>query len=184
MLKSASFVSLSAGVVLLLSACGSSRSTTASQAAVSTQQQRGIEFADCVRNHGVPNFPDPTSDSGGGLRIQQSKTAGSGASMSVNGVPVSAPAFQGAQKACQKDLPSPRPVTAVQLASIRQSALKMAACMRSHDVPNFPDPTVQAGPGGSVGIRLNAAGGVDPSSPAFQNAQKLCGPLVKGAGAP
>jgi hypothetical protein len=105
--------------------------------------------------------------------------------MTVNGVPVSAPAFRAAQTACQKYLPAPRPVTAQQLVSIRQSALKMAACMRAHGVPNFPDPIVNTGPGGGVSVRITGAGGgIDPSSPAFQSAQKECGPLFKKPGGP
>ncbi len=47
-------------------------------------------------------------------------------------------------------------------------ALANAACMRSHGVPKFPDPTA----GGVVHLR-----GIDPSSSAFQAAQKACGKL-------
>ena len=39
--------------------------------------------------------------------------------------------------------------------------------MRSHGVPNFPDPQFQTGPGGGFGVRINGAG-IDPNSPAFQ----------------
>jgi hypothetical protein len=187
MLRSASFASLAAVAVLLLSACGSSSPNTTSQAAATGQKSSGIAFANCVRAHGVPNFPDPTSDSGGGLRVQQSQTAGSGASMTVNGVPVNAPAFQAAQKACQRYLPAPRPISAAQLVSLRKAALKMADCMRGHGVPNFPDPDVQAGPGGGAGVQIKisaAVGGPNPSSPAFQAAQKICMPLVQKAGGP
>jgi hypothetical protein len=56
----------------------------------------------------------------------------------------------------------------------------MSRCMRSHGVPNFPDPQFQSGPNGGLGIRLNGTG-VDPSSPAFQAAQKECGSILGGA---
>jgi hypothetical protein len=61
----------------------------------------------------------------------------------------------------------------------------MATCMRSHGVPNFPDPKVQAGPNGGVGVQLNASGGgPNPSSPTFQAAQKICMPILQKAGGP
>jgi hypothetical protein len=69
------------------------------------------------------------------------------------------------------------------IASIRAKALRFAACMRSHGVPDFPDPQIQTGPGGGVGVRIGGPGsGIDPSSPAFQAAQKACGALFGGAG--
>ncbi len=51
------------------------------------------------------------------------------------------------------------------------SALKFAACMRSHGVPNFPDPTPNAqGLGPTVHVAKH--------SPAFQTAQQACGSLL------
>jgi hypothetical protein len=41
-------------------------------------------------------------------------------------------------------------------------------CMRTHGVPNYPDP----GPDG--GTDFNSAG-VNPTSPSFVNANKICG---------
>jgi hypothetical protein len=43
--------------------------------------------------------------------------------------------------------------------------------MRSHGVPNFPDP--QFG-GGGVRIQIGGAGGIDPNAPAFKSAQQAC----------
>jgi hypothetical protein len=42
--------------------------------------------------------------------------------------------------------------------------------------PNFPDPTFRAGPGGGVAVDIHIApgSGVDPQSPAFQAAQRIC----------
>ena len=34
----------------------------------------------------------------------------------------------------------------------------MSRCMRSHGVPNFPDPQFQTGPGGGFGVRIGGAG--------------------------
>jgi hypothetical protein len=184
MLKFASTAFLAAAAALLLAACGSSSPKAGSQAAASAQHD-GIEFASCIRSHGVPNFPDPTGNDGGGVRIKQSQTSGSGSSMTVNGVPVNAPAFQAAQKACAKYMPKPGPIGATQVRNLRHAALEMATCMRVHGVPNFPDPKVGAGPQGGVAVQINAAGGgPNPGSPSFQAAQKICMPIMQKAGGP
>jgi hypothetical protein len=49
--------------------------------------------------------------------------------------------------------------------------------MRSHGVPNFPDP-----PGGGGGIQIPAGSGINPKSPAFQSAQNQCMKLLPGGG--
>ena len=53
-----------------------------------------------------------------------------------------------------------------------------AACMRSHGVPNFPDPS----PGGGLLFRVTAA--INRSSPAFRAAQAKCRKLLPGGGPP
>lgn len=63
--------------------------------------------------------------------------------------------------------------------------LKFAACMRSHGVPNFPDPTggrldlrVQQSPGGT------SVNGVTVSTPAFQSAMNSCRSDLPNGGHP
>jgi hypothetical protein len=46
--------------------------------------------------------------------------------------------------------------------------------MRAHGVPKFPDPST------SGGIQIGPSTGINPTSPAFQAAQKACGGLGKG----
>ncbi len=61
-----------------------------------------------------------------------------------------------------------------------QSNLKWAACIRSHGIPNFPDPTFFAG---GAGVNLSTPAGM-LTSPAFFVAQKQCAKLgLYGAGA-
>jgi hypothetical protein len=43
---------------------------------------------------------------------------------------------------------------------------EFSACMRSHGVPNFPDPT----PGGGIQLPTD----LDPQSPAFRSARQAC----------
>jgi hypothetical protein len=166
---------LVAATGLVLAACGSSspRSTNAS----ASNRNAGLEFASCMRSHGVSNFPDPGSNGNGGIQVQSSQRAGSGPSLSVDGVSVNAPEFQSAMQACRSKLPNGGHPSAAQTARAKAQALAMSKCMRAHGVPNFPDPTFQSGPGGAIGIRIGGPGsGIDPSSPAFQAAQKICLP--------
>jgi hypothetical protein len=162
--------------VLGLAACGSSRpntgGATSAQGDSAANQAKGLAFSRCMRSHGVPSFPDPTGG-GGGFRIQvQSGPSGT----SVDGVAVNGTTFQSAMQACRSYLPNGGHPTATQTAQAKAQALAMSRCMRSHGVPNFPDPQFTTGPGGGVGVRLGGPG-IDPNSPAFQAAQKACGSI-------
>lgn len=59
------------------------------------------------------------------------------------------------------------------LQSLTAQALAYAKCMRSHDIPDFPDPTVQDN-AQSKGVGFSMPSGVDQHSPQFQSAAKLC----------
>jgi hypothetical protein len=175
------FLSLLAAMIGL-AACGSSDPTATAGASTSARSSsvnsgKSLQFAKCMRSHGVSNFPDPGS--GGGINLQIQKTPNS---TSVNGVEVNGPAFQSAMQACRSYLPNGGRPSAAQTAKIRAQALAMSRCMRSHGVPNFPDPTFQSGPNGvvGVGIRIGQNSGVNPSSPQFQAAQKACGSIFGG----
>jgi hypothetical protein len=52
-----------------------------------------------------------------------------------------------------------------------QAALKFSACMRSHGLPNFPDPQQSSG---GVNLTLNKSSGLDPNSATFKSAQAAC----------
>jgi hypothetical protein len=59
-----------------------------------------LKFSACMRAHGLPDFPDPTS-SGGGIQLSIGGKKGSG-------LDPSSPIFQAAQKACQSVMPGPK----------------------------------------------------------------------------
>ncbi|MGO9955926.1 MAG: hypothetical protein ACLP50_08070 [Solirubrobacteraceae bacterium] len=58
-----------------------------------------------------------------------------------------------------------------------QSLLALSECMRSHRVPNFPDPDAQGG------LNLNGTG-INPFSPSFKAAQAACKKLLPDGGPP
>ncbi len=161
-----------------LAACGSSSpSGTATNASAGqgsdASSSKTLEFATCMRSHGVSNFPDPT---GGRLAPQIHQTPNS---TTVDGVEVNGPAFQAAMQACRSYMPNAGTPSPAQTARAKSQALAMSRCMRSHGVPNFPDPKVQTGPYGGVAFSVDFGGtGIDPNSPAFQAAQKDCGSII------
>jgi hypothetical protein len=58
-----------------------------------------LKFSACMRAHGLPDFPDPTT-SGGGIQLSIGSKKGSGLNPR-------SPLFQAAQKACQSVMPGP-----------------------------------------------------------------------------
>jgi hypothetical protein len=162
-----------------VAACGGS-SPTNTTASTAGHKSEALKLAECMRSHGVPDFPDPIS--GGGFAIQSSAN-GSNASVTVDGhkLNVSGPAFNTAMRDCARYQPQGPAISGAQLAQVKQGTLRMAACMRSHGVPNFPDPRVTTGPGGKgIAVQIGGPGAepgsgrLNPQSPAFINAQKVC----------
>jgi hypothetical protein len=150
---------------IAVAACGSSAKPSSSNPTSSR-----VAFSKCMRANGVPNFPDLSGDR---MLIEAS-----GQSISVNGIPVNAPAFEAARQTCEKFMPhTTAPATAAQSAQATRRELEFAKCMRSHGVPNFPDPKVVSRSGSNERVYL---AGVDPQSPAFQTAAKACGFGPKG----
>jgi hypothetical protein len=114
-----------------------------------------------MRSHGVPNFPDPSS--GGRLSV------GPG-----SGIDPNSPTFQAAQRACQKELPNGGRPSPQQQAKMQKALLAFSACMRSHGIPDFPDPTFPTGGGAQLRIRSGSGSDLNPQSPRFQAAQTAC----------
>ena len=142
-----------------LAACGSgSRPTTSGGSGHFTAF---LSFSQCMRSHGVPSFPDPSS--GGGIHI--TITAGSAPSLNP-----AAPAFQAARQSCRKLLPGGGPPRVVP-ESVKLQVVGHAECMRAHGVSNYPDPSFPSG----GGIESFVPSSVDAGSPAFQRAAKACG---------
>jgi hypothetical protein len=157
---------LVAGLAFILSACsggsdpGSSTSTAPPAAGPSSgsSQMGAVAFAQCVRTHGVPDFPDPQNGH-----------------FLISGSDQNNPNFQSAVQACQHLLPGGSATNGGGGGSNSSAELKFAHCMQTHGVPNFPDPTNN----GALGIPA----GVNANSPQFQSAFKACSPLLPNNGA-
>jgi hypothetical protein len=146
--------------VTALAGCGSTNSS-----GTTTNAAAALTLAQCMRSHGVANFPDPGS--GGGFSVSGSPGS---ATLTIDGTAFSGPVFESAVKACKLfgGRTSPPPLTASQ----KQHLLDFAQCMRTHGVPGFPDPTFPSSGGAN---RSSLPAGLNPSSPAFQRAARACG---------
>jgi hypothetical protein len=149
----AAVITVMAAAALLAAACSGSPSSTGSggspNAGGSTNSPSAVGYSRCVRSHGVPNFPDP--DSSGQIPKETAQQLG-----------VSDSVLQAAQRACQDLWPYRAPTQAQQRQELTDD-VKFAQCMRSHGVPNFPDPTNS---GGRVEFVISLSrNGFDPHSP-------------------
>jgi hypothetical protein len=110
----------------------------------------------CVRENGVPDFPDPSAEGG---RISIRMPDG-----------VKKEVADKAMEACKQYQPNggqPGKADPAFTARLRQ----LAKCMRANGVPDFPDPNADGG------IELHHdknGGGIDPDSQSFKQAEEAC----------
>jgi len=160
-----------AGIALLAAACGAPSSSTPASGPGSTSYQKALAFAQCMRSHGVPDFPDPTTNGNGGVGFAVHSKPGQGGKVDLSGSQT-----QAAQQACRHLLPNGGVMNPAQQQQALNRALKFSQCMRTHGVPNFPDPHISNG-----GMGLTIGGnGLNLQSPQFQAAQRACQSLLSG----
>jgi hypothetical protein len=125
-----------ATVALIGAGCGSdapseagtaSSSGTASSTATGgdkklTARDKAVKFAECIRAHGVPDFPDPNPK--GDFQY---------------GVSVSPAVWKRATTAC-KDLQPPGTLSGKRTPKQQSASLRFAQCIRDNGVKDFPDP--------------------------------------------
>ena len=172
---------LAALSVLALAACGSAATAgqgTSGQGPRAKSAGMGIQFSDCMRAHGLSNFPDPSP--GGGIQINSS-----------SGINPASPAFQSAQHACSKLLPGGGPGGSEVPAARKLQMVRLAQCMRRHGLTTFPDPTATPpSPGAGLGLAFGGPGAFIAvprslmQSPAFNQAAAACGFPGVGKGGP
>ena len=138
------------GAALLATGCGGA--SAGGQAAGSSAYQKALPYAQCMRSHGIGNFPDP--DSNGNFPNPN--------------VPYS-PQYAKAQSTCVKLHPYNLVLSPPQATKMMAQALKYSRCMRAHGVPNFPDPTqgnngIAFGGQTSVGSATGQGGAAQPTA--------------------
>lgn len=118
---------LAAGLVAALTACGPGQQAHAAAQASASPVHVYHQFAQCVRDHGDPSFPDPAVDAQGRPQLPSN---------------VQRPPDQ-VLRACESilnQLPqSLRPTDHPDPAMMR----RFAQCMRAHGITDWPDPDSQ-----------------------------------------
>lgn len=121
-------------------------------------EEQALAFSQCMRENGVPDFPDPEID-GGRIRMRVGGGAG--------GADLDPQAVDRAMEACE-DL-APRGggnMSAEDRQEMQDAFLDYAQCMRENGY-DMPDPDFSDGDGM---FRLEG----EPDDPAFQQAQAAC----------
>jgi hypothetical protein len=104
------------------SSSGTAGTTTTATKTKLTAQEKAVKFAECIRAHGVPHFPDP--DAHGEFNF---------------GADVTPAVFTKAVNAC-KALKPPGALSGKRTPKQQSASLRFAQCMRDHGVKDFPDP--------------------------------------------
>ncbi len=144
------FATLALLTPVLLAGCGSSSDGSAGSSA---SGDRAVRFAECMRENGVPDFPDPVDGT---------------ITMRSSGDPA---AMQAAQQTCRKLAPQGGGRATQRM---QEQILAFSQCMRDNGVPDFPDPE---GPG-----RLLIPRTIDTQSPQFEQARQACQSKLRGSG--
>ena len=118
-------------VALIGAGCsdGSDENGSAANANAANQEQ-AVKFAQCMRDNGVAEFPDP--DGSEGLTID---AVVNGSSLDTDG-----PAWQTAMAACEDLQPAGFTGDKDISAEEQEARLEFAQCMRDNGVEDFPDP--------------------------------------------
>ena len=160
---------ITAGTALALAGCGAGSSVSPSVSSAQAFTTATYRFSACMRDHGLPTFPDPSMTDHDGQEV---------AYLAPTQAIVASPAYQIANRACQAILPIAGTTGNVQSQSEReQHMLAFARCMRDDRVPSFPDPTAQ----GYLTLKMLGSAGVDLHSPAVISAASACIPSAGGA---
>jgi hypothetical protein len=145
----------------LLTGCSDDDSSDKASGSSSASPTSGVDaalaHAKCMRENGVPDYPDPKEDGNGRVQIVPGQ-----------GVDPNDPDFQKAMDACRDLMPQGQQARGGEVDSSKVA--EWAKCMRENGVPKMEDPKVE---GGQLIVDPEAAG-VSPSDPSFQEAQQAC----------
>jgi hypothetical protein len=183
--RTAAAIIATAALALLAAACSGSPSSPgsggSSTAGGSANSSSAVAYSQCIRSHGVPNFPDSLSNG----QVPKGSAQQWGVSSSQ---------LQAAQTACQDLYPNnggsggvltkdslgqceetgdcPQALVQAAMTALRT----YAKCMRSHGVPNWPDPTLDSE--GRPGFNLVPITGTDWNSQRISNIMQECYPVM------
>lgn len=181
--RTAAAILASAVVTLLAAACSGGGQSSAGAAAGSggapgtggSAHSKLVAFSHCMRSHGVPTWPDPSSS-------QTNIKFGPGP-LEAQQYGVSSAQFNAARSACQHLLPVGANDTfpSAMMPQILRGMRTFSRCVRSHGVPDWPDPSTNSH--GQPGFNLVPTG-INADSPeaklAVNECQRLLPPQLHG----
>jgi hypothetical protein len=128
-LRSSAALALVGLISLVSGSCGSNAPAKTSTStgegnttATTTARDKAVKFAECIREHDVPHFPDPNAEG-----------------EFVFGIDVSPEVWGAAVDAC-KALQPPGSLSAQRTPEQQSAGLEFAQCIRDNGVNDFPDP--------------------------------------------
>jgi hypothetical protein len=116
-------------IAVIGAGCGGSDSNGGGNT-TAANQEKAVKFAQCMREHGVSQFPDP--DPSGHLTVDG---VINGSSIDPNG-----PTWNQALDACKNLQPPGFTGNGERSAGQQSAALRFAQCIRENGVTDFPDP--------------------------------------------
>jgi len=146
--------------VATLGGDGANRPKTDGGSARKDPQQAALDFAKCMREHGV-DMPDPQVDSKGRIRVTIGNPGGKGR-------PPDSKKLNAAQQACGHLLRDGGEGPGKLDPKARDAMLNFARCMREHGI-DMPDPT-----GDGLLFNSKSKQGPDPRSSKFKEAERAC----------
>jgi hypothetical protein len=123
-------------------------------------QDAGLLYAECMRDNGVPDFPDPNADGSFALGHDEFDRDD--------------PTFLGAMEECRDLAPGGEHQNTGDPATVEQMR-EFSQCMRDNGLPDFPDPDADG--------RLRGIGHEDQGDPQYQAAMETCREKLPGGGA-
>ena len=174
--RTAAAIIATAALVLLAAACSGSPSSTGSSAPPDSSSSAGansplLAFSQCMRSRGVPDFPDPQPGATN-AKFPGAQQLGVGSSQ-----------LSAAESACQHLLPAgvddqfPPAEVPVLLSGMRQ----FSQCMRSHGVPNWPDPSVDSEGRPAFDLSHHGFSRAEARSPQLEAKEAECQNLMPSA---
>jgi hypothetical protein len=115
-------LALVALIGVISAGCGSDAPSGTVADKKATDRDKAVKFAECIRAHGVGDFPDPDAKN-----------------QFEYGVSVTPAVWKRATTAC-KDLQPPGTLSAKRTPKQQSASLRFAQCVRDHGVKDFPDP--------------------------------------------
>lgn len=153
--------------------------TTGETSTTVDQEQAMLDFAQCMRDHGV-DMADPTVDENG--NFQMMRPSGGGTSGEFDSA--DREAVQAARDACSPYLEGiAQQFNRSDTTEMQDLMLQYAACMRENGI-DMPDPDFSSSDQGTGGRLGFDTGDFDPSDPTFQAANEACQSIFGAGGMP